>query len=142
MSDYKSTAGKTAGLSANARALVVTQFVRLLFGAYLAANDWYVYKDGGSAVSVLLIYLFLGIFTVLFLFRKKPGLIGILGLSIILILFHTVFIILAMGNIVDAGLHSPLNNWWETLARYVFFILTMVFGVRVSRETGIRRSAG
>jgi hypothetical protein len=121
-------------ISGSGRALAATQMFRLLFGGYLAAQDRFSYNDSGSALMVLGIYALLGLFTVLFLFGKRPGLHGIMGLSVILIAAHTAFIFISAGQGVDAGLHDPLNNLWSTVLRYVFFLLTLVWGIRVYRE--------
>jgi len=139
MTVSEKTTKQIAGLTASGKALVVIQLFRLLFGGYLAGTDQYRYNDTESALTVLGIYLLLTVFTALFLFGKKPGLIGIMGLSIILIIFHTVFTILAASGTIEAGLHDPLDNWWATLLRYVFFLFTIIFSVRVQRETKKRR---
>jgi hypothetical protein len=120
-------------LTSNSKALVSTMLFQLLFGGYLIAKDFYAYDDTGSALTVLGIYGLLGVFTTLFLFGKQLGLAGILWLSTLLILFHTVFIILSIGP-VDAGAHDPMANWWSTLLRYPFFLLTLIFSIRVYRE--------
>jgi hypothetical protein len=120
-------------LSSSGKALVITMLFQLLFGGYLAAKDFYAYDDAGSALTVLVIYVLLGVFTARFLFGKRLGLAGILWLSTILIIFHTVFIIISFGT-VDAGLHDPLANWWATLLRYPFFLLTLIFSIRIYRE--------
>jgi hypothetical protein len=121
------------GLTGSGKALIVTSLFRLLFGGYLVAQDYYAYNDSGSALTVLGIYVLLGVFTTIFLFGKSFGLAGILWLSVILIIFHTAFIILSLGQ-VDAGLHDPLENWWATLLRYPFFLLTLFFSMRVYSE--------
>ena len=120
-------------LTPSGKALVVTMLFNLLFGGYLAGKDQYAYNDTESALTVLLIYILLGIFTAMFLFGKRIGLTGILGLSTILIISHTVFIIISFG-LVDAGVHAPLANWWATLLRYPFFLLTLIFSIRIYRE--------
>lgn len=122
-------------LTGSGKALIVTLLFRLLFGGYLVGMDQYDYNDTESALTVLLIYVLLGIFTALFLFGKKSGLIGVLVLSVILIVFHSIFTILALGHTVDAGMHDPLDNWWATSLRYLFFLLTLFFSIRVYRET-------
>ena len=129
-------------LTISGKALMVTQVLRLLFGGYLAIQDQYRYHDTESAVTVLVIYILLGIFTAMFLFQKKFGLPGILGLSIVLILFNTVFTLLALKGTIAAGLHDPLDNWWANVLRYVFFVLTLVFAIRVQRETRNKRLPG
>jgi hypothetical protein len=120
-------------LTSSVKALVVTMLFQLLFGGYLIAQDFYAYDDPESALTVLVIYVLLGIFTAMFLFGKQRGLAGILWLSTILIIFHSVFIILSIGP-VDAGLHDPMANWWSTLLRYPFFLLTLIFSIRIYRE--------
>jgi hypothetical protein len=120
-------------LTSNSKALVITMLFQLLFGGYLAARDFYVYNDAASALIVLVIYVLLGVFTAVFLFGKRFGLAGILWLSTILITFHTVFVIMSFGP-VDAGLHDPMASWWSTLLRYPFFLLTLIFSIRVYRE--------
>jgi hypothetical protein len=120
-------------LSSSGKALVVMMLFQLLFGGYLAAKDFYAYDDTESALTVLAIYVLLGVFSALFLFGKHLGLAGILWLSTILIIFHTVFIILSIGS-VDAGLHDPMANWWSTLLRYPFFLVTLIFSIRIYRE--------
>lgn len=120
-------------LTGSGKALVVTMLFRLLFGGYLIVQDYYSYDDTGSAMTVLVIYALLGIFTAMFFFGKRFGLAGILWLSIILIIFHTVFTILSIGQI-DAGAHSPANNLWSTWLRYPLFLLTLIFSINVYRE--------
>jgi hypothetical protein len=121
-------------LTSSGKALVVTMLFQLLFGGYLIAKDFYAYDDTGSALTVLVIYVLLGVFTAMFLFGKQRGLAGVLWLSTILIIFHTVFVIITSFGQVDAGLHDPLANWWSTLLRYPFFVLTLIFSIRIYRE--------
>jgi len=121
------------GLTGSGKALVVTMLFQLLFGGYLTAQDYYAYNDTGSALTVLGIYGLLGVFTAMFLFGKRLGLAGILWLSTILIIFHTVFIVLSFGP-VDAGVHDPTANLWATLLRYPFFLLTLISCIRIYRE--------
>jgi hypothetical protein len=120
-------------LTSNSKTLVITVLLQLLFGGYSAAKDFYAYDDTVSALIVLVIYVLLGVFTAMFLFGKRLGLAGILWLSTILIIFHTVFIISSLGP-VDAGLHDPMANWWSTLLRYPFFLLTLIFSIRIYRK--------
>jgi hypothetical protein len=121
------------GLTLSGKALVVTMLFQSLFGGYLTAQDYYAYNDTGSALTVLGIYGLLVVFTALFLSGKRLGLAGILWLSAILIIFHTVFSVISFGA-VDAGLHDPSANWWATLLRYPFFLLTLIFSIRIYRE--------
>lgn len=121
-------------LTASGKALVAILFCRLLFGGYLAGKDQYGYNDAGSAMTVLVIYVLLGVFAAMFLFGKRYGLTGIISLSVILIVFHSIFTILALTQITDAGMHGPLENLWATVLRYAFFILTLILSIRVYRE--------
>jgi hypothetical protein len=123
-------------LTGSGKALVVTMLFQLLFGGYLAAKDFYAYNDATSTLTVLFIYLLLGVFTALFLFGKRLGLVGILWQSTILIIFHSVFIFISAGPL-DAGAHDPWTNWWATLLRYPFFLLTLIFYIKVSRESRV-----
>lgn len=122
------------GLTRSGKALIVTMLFQLIFGGYLAGKDLYDYSDTGSGLTVLVIYILLGVFTAMFLSGKRIGLQGILGLSAVLIIFHTVFIIITSFGEVDAGLHDQLSNWWAALLRYPFFLLTLIFSIRICRE--------
>ena len=122
-------------LTGSGKALVVTLFFRLLFGGYLVGMDQYRFNDIESALTVLLIYLLFGIFAALFLLGKRYGLIGVMGLEVIFLIMQSIFILVTLGQIADAGLHDPLANWWATLLRYPFFLLTLIFSIRVYRET-------
>ena len=123
------------GLTWNGKALVVTLLFRLLFGGYVVGMDQYLFNDVESALTVLVIYVLIGIFVTLFLLGKRFGLIGVIGLESIFIILNSVFIILTLGQITDAGMHDPLSNWWTTLIRYLFSLLTLVFSIRAYRET-------
>jgi hypothetical protein len=59
------------GLTGSGKALVVTLLFRLLFGGYLVGMDQYRFNDIESALTVLLIYVLLGIFAALFLLGKS-----------------------------------------------------------------------
>ena len=121
-------------LTWNGKALVVTLFFRLLFGGYLIGLDQYRFKDVESALTVLLIYGLIAIFAALFLSGIRHGLIGIIGLDVIFIILQSIFTILILGQIADAGLHDPLANWWATMLMYLFSMLTLIFAIRVYRE--------
>jgi hypothetical protein len=71
----------------------------------------------------------------LFLFGKRYGLTGIIGLEVIFLTLQSIFIVVTLGQVADAGLHNPLANWWATLLMYLFSLLTLVFSIRVFRET-------
>ena len=123
------------GLTWNGKALVTTVLFRLIFGGYVVAMDQYNFNDTNSALTVLAIFLLLGIFTTLFLFDKKIGLFGVIGLESVFLVLNAVFLILALGGMTDAGLHDPVANWWATVLRFVFSILTLVFAVLAYGET-------
>ena len=122
-------------LTGNGKALTITLLFRLLFGGYIVGMDQYRFHDVESAVTVLAIYVLLGLFTALFLLGKRYGLIGIIGLEGIFIILNSIFIILALGQIADVGMHNPLDNWWATLLRYAFSLLILIFSLRVYKET-------
>jgi hypothetical protein len=122
-------------LTWNGKALVVTLLFRLLFGGYVVGMDQYLFNDVESALTVLVIYVLLGIFVTLFLLGKRFGLIGVISLEGIFIILNSVFILVTLGQIADAGMHDPLSNWWATLIRYLFSILTLIFSIRAYRET-------
>jgi hypothetical protein len=122
-------------LTGSGKALIVTLLFRLLFGGYLIGMDLYNYNDAGSALTVLLIYGLIGIFATLFILGKKYGLIGIIGLDVIFILVQSVFLVLTLSQIVDAGLHGPIANWWTALLMYLFSLLTLIFAVKIYRES-------
>jgi hypothetical protein len=121
-------------LSGNGKALVVTLLFRLVFGGYLIGMDQYRFNDTESALTVLVIYILLGVFATLFLLGKRYGLVGIIGLEAIFIVLNSVFIIVSLSQAADAGMHDPVANWWATLLRYLFSILTLVFSIRAYRE--------
>ena len=122
-------------LTWNGKALVVTLLFRLLFGGYVVGMDQYNFNDLESAVTVVVIYALIAIFATLFMLGKRIGLIGVIGLEGIFIILNSVFLILTLGQIVDAGLHDPLDNWWTTLLRYLFSTLTLALSIRAYRET-------
>ena len=122
-------------LTWSGKALVVTSFFRLLFGGYLIGMDQYRFNDIESALTVLLVYGLIGIFATLFLLGKRYGLIGIIGLTVIFIILESVFTIITSSQIVDAGLHDPLANWWIMLLMYLLSLLTLIFAIKIYRET-------
>lgn len=118
----------------NGKALIVNLLFRLVFGGYIVGMDQYHFNDIESAFSVLLIYTILGIFATLYLLGKRYGIIGIIGLDIVFIIMQFTFIIVALGQIADVGLHDPLANWWATLLMVLFSLLTLIFSIRVYKE--------
>jgi len=97
-------------LTRSGKALVVMLLFRLLFGGYLIGMDLYRFHDVESAVTVLLIYGTIGLFATQFIFATRWGLYGLIGLDAVFISAQSVFTILALCQIVDPGLHSPLVN--------------------------------
>ncbi|TRO45719.1 hypothetical protein E2P30_01100 [Candidatus Bathyarchaeota archaeon] len=122
-------------LNWNGEALIATLLFRLLFGGYVIGMDQYFFNDVESAWTVLLIYGLIGIFATLFLFGKRIGLICVMGLEAVFITLQSIFIIVSLGQIADAGLHDPLSNWWATLLMYAFSVLTLTFSIRIYRES-------
>jgi putative exporter of polyketide antibiotics len=122
-------------LTWNSKALVMTLLFRLLFGGYIIGLDQYHFNDVESALTVLLIYGLIAIFAVLFLLGIRLGLMGIIGLDVIFITLQSLFIIVTLGQIVEPSLHDPLANWWATLLMYLFSLLTLIFAIRVYRES-------
>ncbi len=118
------------------KALIATLLFRLLFGGYLVGMDLYNYHDAESALTVLLIYGLIGIFAALFISGKKYGLIGIIALDVVFIISQSVFSVLALSHMVDAGLHDPIANGWTALLMYLFSLLTLTFAIKTYRESG------
>lgn len=122
-------------LSISGKALVVTLFFRLLFGGYLMGMDQYRFHDLDSALTVLLIYGAIGVLATLFILGKRVALIGMVGLDAVFLVLQTVFTVATLSQIADAGLHDPLSNWWAAILMYLFSLLTIIFALRVYRET-------
>ena len=122
-------------LSGSGKALAVTLLFRLLFGGYIAGMDQYHFTDVESALTVLLIYGLIGVFAALFLLGKRIGLIGVIGLDVVFISLQVIFTIATLSHVTDAGLHDPLANCWATLLMYLFSLLTLIFAIRVYKET-------
>ena len=122
-------------LSENGRKLITILFFRLIFGGYLTAMDQYRYSDIDSAWTVLVIYLLIALFTVLYLYGKRVGLKALIGLESVFLLLNTVFMGITLGGYADVGMHSPLDNLWETILRYLFSLLTLFYATRAYRET-------
>ena len=127
---------QTAGLTSSGVALVVTQLFRLLFGGFLIGKDLYEFLDPESALTVLLIYALVGILTALFLLGKRHGVIGLIALSVVLIIMQFIYIgVYVSQTTIDPSLHDPFASWWATLSNFLFPLLTLVFAIRVYRET-------
>ena len=114
-------------LTWSAKALVVTLFFRMLFGGYVVGMDQYKFNDLDSALTVVVIYALTAIFVTLFLFGKKTGLVGVVGLEGVFLVLNSVFLVITLTQIADAGMHDPLDNWWATMLRYLFSILSPAF---------------
>ena len=121
-------------VTSNGRALIITLLFRLIFGGYIVAMDQYRFNDFESALTVLLIYGLIGAFASLYLSGRKVGVKGLIGLEAIFLVLNTIFTVTSLGQLADAGLHSPVNNWWQTVTRYFFSLLTLVLAVRLYRE--------
>jgi hypothetical protein len=123
-------------LTSSGIALVVTQRCRLLFGGYLIAFDQYYYNDLESAFTVFGIYVIIGVLTTLILVgRKKPGLYGLIALSVFLLLMETIYIgIYISAATPDPSWHDPFASWWSLVSNYLFPLLTLVFAVKVYKE--------
>ena len=123
-------------LTSSGIALVVTQLFRLLFGGYLIAFDQYYYNDLESASTVFGIYVIIGVLTTLILVgRKKPGLFGLIALSVFLLLMETIYIAVYISSTVpDPSWHDPFASWWSLVSNYMFPLLTLVFAINVYRE--------
>lgn len=124
-------------LTRSGKVLIVTLLFRLLFGGYLIGMDQYRFNDGGSALTVLLIYGLIGLFATRFISGKRDGLLGLIGLDAIFIVLQSVFIILSLSKIVDPGLHDPVVNLWAALLMCLFSVLTILFSLSSLRETNL-----
>lgn len=102
----------------------------------MIAFDQYYYNDLESASTVFGIYVIIGILTTLILVgRKKPGLYGLIALSVFLLLMETIYIgVYISAATPDPSWHDPFASWWSLASNYLFPLLTLVFAVRVHRE--------
>ena len=126
-------------LTRSGKVLIVMLFFRLLFGGYLIGMDQYRFNDFDSALTVLFIYSLIGLFSSLFIFGKKYGLLCLIGFDAIFIVIQSVFIILALSKTIDPGMHTPLVNRWATLMMILFSLLTITFSLRANKETNLVR---
>lgn len=122
-------------LTWNSKALLTTLLFRLLFGGYVVAIDQYSFNDPESAITVVAIYALIATFATLFLFGQRIGLLGIIGLETVFLVLNSVFLVLSLAQMTDPGMHSPLDNWWATILRYVFSVFTLVWSVKAYKET-------
>ena len=125
------------GLTKSCIALVVTQLFRLLFGGYLIGLDQFHYNDLESSWTVFIIYVIIGLLTTSFLLgRKKPSLIGLIALSVILIIMQSLYIVMYISQTTpDPTWHSPFAAWWVTVSNFLFPLLTLVLAIKVYRGT-------
>jgi UDP-N-acetylmuramyl pentapeptide phosphotransferase/UDP-N-acetylglucosamine-1-phosphate transferase len=128
--------GQKEGLTVSGIVLVVTQLFRLLFGGYLIGFDLYHYNDLESALSVLFIYVVIGVLTALFLIgKKKAGLVGLIALSIVLLIMESLYIIVYFSQpSPDTSWHDPLASWWASVSNYLFPLITLVLAIKVYKE--------
>lgn len=121
--------------SCNSKALVIILLFRMLFGGYIVGMDQYYFSDIESALTVLVIYVLIAIFLTIFLLGKRYGITGIIGLESIFITLNSIFIIVSLSQTADVGMHNPVDNWWATLLRYVFSLLTLTFSIKIYKES-------
>jgi len=122
-------------LTENTKALIITLFFRLFFGGYIVAMDQYRFNDSDSALTVVVIYLLIAAFASLFLSGRRIGLKGLIGLEAVFLCLNLLFTVISLIQPADTSLHSPLNNLWQTVLRFLFSILTLYYSIRVYRET-------
>ena len=124
-------------LTSSGIALVVTQLFRMIFGGYLIGLDQFHYNDVESALSVLVIYVIIGIFTALFLMgKRKSGLVGLIALSAFLIVMQSIYIVMFFSQTtIDPSWHDPVANWWASVLYYVFSTLTIVYAIKIRKGT-------
>lgn len=128
-------------LSRNGKALAIVLLFNLIFGGFLFWKDLYVFNDAGSACTVLIIYALTGLFAALFLSGKTVGLKALIGLEAFFIVLQTVFVIISLGQVADASLHNPIDNWWTAILQYLFNVLILVLALRTYKETRIHPNA-
>lgn len=122
-------------LTWNGKALLATLLFRLLFGGYIVAMDQYSFNDPESAVTVAFTYALIAALAALFLFGQKIGIMGLVGFEGVYFVINLVFLVMSLSQIIDPGLHSPTENGWTTILRFVFSGLTLVLSFRVFKET-------
>ena len=122
-------------ISVAGKALIAVLLFRLMFGGYIAGMDQYSFNDTTSALTVLFIYGLLGVFVVVFLLGSRAGLLGIIGLDTVFLVLQIAFMAISLGQIADAGPHSPNNNVEATILMITFSILTLALAVRTCKET-------
>lgn len=121
-------------ISTAGKALVAVLLFRLLFGGYIAGMDQYSFGDTTSALTVLFIYGLLIAFAVVFLLGSKIGLLGLIGLDCVFLVLQIAFMAVSLGQIADAGPHSPASNVETTIVMMTFSVLTLALAVKTYRE--------
>jgi hypothetical protein len=121
-------------LTENGRILTIIIFFRMLFGGYIIAMDQYRYSDVDSAWTVLIIYLLIGAFTSLYISGKHVYLKALLVLEGLFLVLNIVFTVISLGGYADVGMHNPLENIWETILRFSFSLITLLYAYRAYRE--------
>jgi hypothetical protein len=117
------------------KALVAVLLFRLMFGGYIAGMDQYSFGDTTSALTVLFIYGLLGAFTVVFLLGSRIGLLGLIGFDCAFLVLQIAFMAVSLGQIADAGPHSPANNVEATIVMVSFSVLTLALALKTYKET-------
>jgi hypothetical protein len=129
---------KIMELTSNGKVVVVTSLFRMIFGGYLIGNDLYRFSDANSALQVLLIYGVIAFLVTLFIFSKRLGRLGLLGLigwDVLFIGAQFIFSFLSVSKLVDPGLHDPVTNWWSLLLTFSFAMVTLISSFKAYRET-------
>jgi hypothetical protein len=122
-------------LSRNGVILVIALMFCLLLGGYFVGTDLYHYHDSDSAVTVLVLYILMGLFGILFLLGKKHGLWGLMGLSGILMIAQIVYVLFSLTDLpTGPGWHDPSLNWFITGLDILFSLLVFIFSSKVYRE--------
>ncbi len=121
-------------ISTAGKALITVLLFRLLFGGYIAGMDQYSFYDTTSALTVLFIYGLLGVFAIVFLLGSRVGLLGIIGLDSVFLVLQVAFMMISLGQIADAGPHSPASNIEATILMVTFSILTLALAVKTYKK--------
>ena len=121
-------------ISIAGKALIAVLLFRLMFGGYIAGMDQYSFGDTTSALTVLFIYGLLGAFAVVFLLGSRIGLLGVIGLDCVFLVLQIAFMAVSLGQIADAGPHSPANNVEATIVMVSFSVLTLALALKTYRE--------
>jgi hypothetical protein len=121
-------------LTRNEKALIITLLFRFLFGGYIGGMDQYLFKDTGSAQTVILIYVVTGILFSLYLFGRRMGLKTLIGLEFIMLILNVLYTVSSIIGMFDPGLHDPLSDVWLTISQILFSAITLLYAILVYRE--------